>query len=103
MIPKLKIAVCNDVTTLSGDDTFLNLEQFEDIIRIVEESRWIPVSERLPKDADKVDVIAEIERASGKKSIERICDIYWGHTKVAYPDSYAFTHWRPIPTLQEKG
>ena len=56
---------------------------------------WIPVSERLPKDNDVVDAIAKVKKASSEYNI-RICDVRWEHTKVCYPASYTFTHWKPI-------
>ena len=74
-----------------------HLEQIKCLLgEEMEKLSWIPVSERLPKNDDVVDVIAKIERTSGQKSIKRICDIRWEHAKVAYPDSYTFTHYRPI-------
>ena len=58
--------------------------------------KWIPVTERLPEDADRYLCLVKSFAFPGKKyySIMR-CDKYGFHENGIYTDDV--THWMPLP------
>lgn len=72
-------------------DDIINIQQAE-----LDKHRWIPVSERLPKNVrEKIDVIAKQTLASGKVTIKRLTNIEWSFVDT-FPESIKITHWKPV-------
>ena len=64
--------------------------QVADMARELLQRRWIPVSERLPKEKQEVIVINKY-----------CCVSNWVYSKALINTFTDFTHWMPLPELPE--
>lgn len=89
---------------------YANPERIGRLLDAVEESRWIPVSERLPEKKEGIEeyLITYFNKGHGPHSGSAywLDGRWWDEPLDADLDHLKITHWRPLPTppaSEEKG
>lgn len=63
--------------------------------------RWIPVTERLPVEAEKILCFLELSGGSMVETGYYMHDGGWYYTGIEAPHYGAVTHWMPLPEPPE--
>lgn len=92
---------CSAQKSLQAADAIEDLENRLNLWRQDKIRRWIPVTERLPKENGFYLCLYKHKASGGVATDEGLSILQWINNKWGINDIYLVTHWMPLPQPPE--